>query len=108
MGSTSTERRDWQKLIEEYERGTDGQEDFCRRKRINIWTFRSHLYKTRRNGGARRHTNKGQPVRFVEVKSQPVAAASGSFRIKLGAVTVELDIAPSPRWVAELAKSYSE
>ena len=108
MGSKSIEARDWKNLIAEYERGNELQDDFCRRRRINIWTFRSRLYKTRRNGGSGKRPKNGQPVRFVEVKSQPGTLRSGSCRITVGAVTLELDNLPSPEWIAELVNSYGE
>lgn len=108
MGSKSTEKRDWEKVVAEYEGGDEAQEDFCLRRRINVWSFRYHLYEIRRNVESGRHRSKGQTVRFVEVKPQPAAMCCAGLRIKLGAVTVELDRTPPAEWVAELAKSYSE
>lgn len=102
-------RRFWMPLIEDFEalKGVT-QRQFCDQHNLKIDSFKSWLYKIRRerNEQAVVHSRtKSRPpseraeARFVavEIPSQPLVL------VNAGEVKVEFGILPPPAWIAELA-----
>lgn len=85
----------------QFERGDEGQTEFCERRQLGLSSLQHWLYLLRREAREAKTTG----ARFVPVGAKP-AAADGVAACKLRLVGVEVSFAelPSASYVAELIR----
>lgn len=87
----------------EYRTGSEGDAEFCKRRRLSLHTFRKYKYGQR----GRRELVRGGGTAFTEVK---IAPPDGDGHISVygqGGVRVEVPVSVGIDAVAELAKALS-
>lgn len=90
-------------LVEEFEHAGLTQRDFAALHGVNVGTFRSWLYKLRREAGPR-----AAGLTEVSVVSAAVDSESGC-RVELpGGMVLRFSSAPSPYWLADLSSALVE
>jgi len=93
----------WRKVIAEFERSGGTHEEFARARRLNVWTFRTWLYRVRAERG-HRQSSRSKPRRLVEVKVAEAAVSGNTTAgvcIRAGnGVAVEFVGVPSPSYLA--------
>lgn len=93
------DRRAWQQLVERFESSGLTQQEFADNKGIKVGTFRSWLYRLRREDIVT------APLEFVEVETrQKIATSRGgaACRVVSGDAAIELAELPPTEWLAEL------
>ena len=45
-----SDRAKWLKIAKEFESAGKSQGEFCKERRLNVWTFRNWLYRFRKDG----------------------------------------------------------
>lgn len=91
-------REQWRELVEKFEGTGLAHQAFAERYGVEVGTFRSWLYRFRRERGV-------ESFGFAEVvlAEAPSRGAVRGWRLELpGDVAVHLDATPDPRWLAEL------
>ena len=89
-------------LVEEFERAGLTQRDFAALHGVNVGTFRSWLYKLRREG------RPAAGLTEVSVVSAEVESEAAC-RLELpGGMVVSFSSAPSPYWLADLSSALVE
>ena len=98
-------RSKWEAIISAYEKSSDTQKEFARKRQIKISTLRYWLYKLRME----RREEAGTQVDFVEITPHQTFTATTPHRplaqgcsISVGSAVVELQELPDPRWLAAL------
>lgn len=108
MARRRRSREYWEHLVDEFEREDESAPAFARSHRVHVATFRSWLYRIRRE----RSEPAGPAAAFVEVV--PLGEHSGpprSHGVRLdlpGGCAVRLDELPPPAYLAELCRELSE
>lgn len=89
----------WKKLVGKFETSGLSHDDFCVRHGVNVGTFRSWLYRLRkeREDAGREEV----ALEFVEVCGAP-AAVELVLRVRLGDAVLEFEQPPAAGWLAEL------
>lgn len=92
----------WAPLVAQFERGDEGQVEFCERHQLGLSSLRHWLYRLRRE--ARDAGTTG--ARFVPVVAKPAAPTDGIAACKLRLVGAEVSFAelPPASYVAELLR----
>ena len=93
MAKGRTGRAYWAGVIAEFERGGQSHERFCERRKLNVGTFRSWLYRLRAE------TSLAAP-RFVEATAAP-ATASTRCVVRVEGVEIEFASRPEAEYRAE-------
>ena len=89
----------WRRIVAEFERSGRTQEAFARSRRLNVWTFRTWLYRIRAE--KRKKQSEVAPLVEVEVVENPGTAVREAVCIRTGnGVTVEFQGTPSPSYLA--------
>ena len=81
MGTKHRGRSEWTSLVQDFEQGNFSIKEFCLDKGISYWTFREW----RRKLAAESVGND-----FVEISPGPPIGVSGSIRIRIGNISVEV------------------
>ena len=88
-------REYWTKIVARFERSGLSHAAFCKRERLNLGTFRTWLYRVRRDAA------RGKPIAsFVEVSETP-ARSLGPCVVTARGTKIEFETSPS---VADLAQ----
>ena len=90
-------RAHWLRVVARFERRGVSHDAFCAAEKLNIGTFRTWLYKLRREGAM-------EVPSFVEVVPQGKAAASGCV-VRRGDTEVEFGASPTASYLGELLAS---
>lgn len=95
---------EWAGIIEAFERSGESHAEFCAARRLAVGTFRSWLYKTRRDGGAGSATD--IVLLPVSVKTPPAPTTPGAVVVAVAGVEVSVpigaDVAYVARFISEL------
>jgi hypothetical protein len=90
--------------VAQFERGDEGQTEFCERRQLGLSSLQHWLYRLRREAREAKETG----ARFVPVVAKPAAASSsdGTAACKLRLVGAEVSFAelPPASYVAELLR----
>jgi len=89
----------WRGVVADFERSGRTQEAFARSRRLNVWTFRTWLYRVRGERGKR----EANPARLVEVKVADAERPSAPNAVRIRAcngVTLEFNGVPTPSYLA--------
>ena len=102
-------RRDrgyWEQLVDEFEQGDESAPAFAKQHQVHVATFRSWLYRIRRE----REQEPYEPeTAFVEVVPLEPSGRSHGVRLDLpGGFEVHLAELPPPAYLAELSRELSE
>lgn len=97
MSTARRSKQQWRELVAEFEASGLGQQAFAQRKRVKLGTFRSWLYRLRKERAS---------PRFVEVVPGPRVAASSraSVAIVIGRARVEFTEQPSVDYLVEFVR----
>lgn len=89
----------WRRIVTEFERSGRTQESFARSRKLNVWTFRTWLYRIRAEKRQKQPT--AAPLVEVEVVGDSVTAVRDAVYIRTGnGVTVEFQGTPTPSYLA--------
>jgi len=88
----------WQRAVERFERQRLTQEAFCAAQDLNVGTFRSWLYRLRRESGA------AVPA-FVEVVSSAKSSASESCVLRIGSAELRFAERPDAVYLGALLRA---
>ena len=95
-------RAEWRRLIEEQRESGESQAGFARSRGLSVHTLRYWVQAFRREAAE----GAGE---FVEVSVTEASSAPGSrpgrCRVRVGALVIELEDAPSVDWLAALARA---
>jgi transposase-like protein len=99
-------REYWEQLVDEFEQGDESAPAFARSHQVHVATFRSWLYRLRRE----REQEPYEPeTAFVEVVPLESKIRSNGVRLDLpGGFEVHLAELPPPSYLAELCRELSE
>ncbi len=89
----------WAKVVAEFESSSLKQHDFCRRRGVELGTFRHWLYRLRHEGKKARP----EKARFVPLVSAATASAT-SCRLRVGQVELAFGSLPPAGYVAEVIR----
>jgi hypothetical protein len=96
----------WEQLVDEFEQGDDSAPAFARAHRVRVATFRSWLYRLRRE---REQAQDRTESAFVEVVPVETPFRSNGVSLGLpGGLEVHLAELPPPSYLAELCRELSE
>lgn len=106
-------RSEWEKIVAEYEAVEEAHEEFCKRRRLSIHSFRTWLYRLRRERAtgtvAQSATKTVQmvPVRIRETGPAPKRAPSDTLddviELVVRGAIVRIRIGQDAEYVADLA-----
>jgi hypothetical protein len=105
-------RADWEKIVAEFEASGEQHVTFCARRRLSLHSFRTWLYRLRRERAAgtvaRSATKAVQmvPVRIRRAASVP--AVDDVVEVLVRGALVRVRIGQDPRYIAELAAALGE
>ena len=97
MAKGRTGRAYWAGVIAEFERSGQSHDRFCEKRKLNVGTFRSWLYRLRAEASV-------EAPRFVEVTAAP-ATASTRCIVRVGGAEIEFAPPPSAEYLAELVSA---
>ena len=99
-------REYWEQLVDEFEGGDESAPVFARRHRVHVATFRSWLYRVRREREQAPHTPE---TAFIEVVPLEPPHRTHGIRLDLpGRFELHLDELPPPSYLAELCRELAE
>ena len=99
MAKGRTGRAYWAGVIAEFERSGQSHDRFCERRKLNVGTFRSWLYRLRAEASV-------ETPRFVEVTAAP-ATASTRCVVRVGDAEIEFASRPEAEYLAELIGAFT-
>jgi len=101
-------REYWEQLVSEFEAGNESAPAFARRHQVHVATFRSWLYRIRREREREQEPYEPETA-FVEVVPLEPSSRSNGVRLDLpGGFELHLAELPPPAYLAELSRELSE
>jgi hypothetical protein len=95
-------RAAWEETVEEFERSGDSHEEFCARRDLTIGTFRSWLYRLRREGASGKVAHGATRMVPVHVRAVAASPDDGVIEIAISGAVLRVPIGVEPRYVASL------
>jgi hypothetical protein len=95
-------REQWAKIVEQFEHNGETHEAFCARLHLPVWSFRSWLYRLRRESSQGKVAHSATRLLPVRLGSSDVGQDETVVEVVVGDTVIRLRGMVAPAYVAEL------
>lgn len=97
---TPSGRSEWARIVAAFEKSDQSQPDFCAARRLNLMTFRSWLYRIRREGG-------GSGPKLVELVP-PASSDDVECVVRVGTSEIRFASLPDAEYLAAVLRAVDD